>query len=460
MPGPFLVSLLMLGGMVPPAAVPREHGGGVAQDASNIEDQFALGVLYNDRGDFDEAIEAFSAVLAQEPELGPALANRAFAYAWTNRLAEATRDVEMAERTRPDAASLHRVRAIIAVRRSDDATAIAEFSRSLEQEPENPLALRFRAALYEQVGNHAAALADANAYIAAHPQDPSGYVQKANLLIQQHQRALADAEAGLLLRLFPDNVEALASAGLIYNVLADRSRAMAAMNEAVARDPGSFNYRHWRAGIRRWDDFTGRRADLDAALELDPGSDRVITELGILDLRERRWADAIARFSTALEGHPRDFGVLAYRAIAHLNAGDRPLAERDFHAASSAASGASDFVSICSTFGRQGLALEWGLEMCNRALQLDGNASDYHADRGLVELRLGRLDAALADYNLAVHADDRGADAYYGRALVFYRRGALREAAADRTQALALNPGIEEAFQEYGFTDFDQARSG
>lgn len=446
--------LLLIGGGSPALAAPAPVIRVPAQDAQDIDVQVAEGAVLAENGRYEEAIRIFDAVLARTPDHGPALANRATAYAWTNRLVEATRDLDAAARAMPGAALLHRVRALIADRRSDDATAIAEFSRSLELEPGNPLALRFRARIYQRAGNHAAALADAEAFIAAHPQDPDAYALKADLLMRQRQRPLAAAEAGRLIRLFSGNSYALAAAARIYDGLADRDRALAAVNQAIARDPDLSYFRYLRARFRRWDDFEGRRADLETALRLDPGDADVITELGLLDFRERKWGDAIARFSAVLALEPRDYGLLAYRAMARLNAGARAQARRDFQTASAAASGADDLSLICGSFAREGIALDWALETCNRAIRLDANDSIYRANRGLVLLRLGRLDAALADYNVAIARDANRADGHFGRALVFHRRGDQRAAEAGRSQALEIDPGIVETYREYGFAYF------
>jgi len=454
MPAAFLASLLLLGGQVTIQTVDMRGETVVAAFPADLVAQIDRGTNLLDESRFEEAIQVFNAILARVPDHGPTLANRAMAYALTNRLPEATRDVDAAARVMPDVAAIHRVRAIIANRRSDAATELAEFSRSLELEPDNPLALHFRAHLYQNADNHEAALADADAYIAARPQDPEGHVLKADLLIRQRQSRRAEEEAVLLVTLFPENPEAHASAARIFYGLANRNRALTAIDEAILRAPDNFQYRVYRAGIRRWNDLAGRRADLDAALAFDPGNNTVITRLGLLDFKERKWSDAIARFSSVLALEPRDFGVLAYRAMAHLNAGDRALAERDFRAASAAASGADDFSRICAAFGGEGFALDWAMESCNRAIQLDATQGRYRAHRGLVELRLGRLDAALADYNAAIEADGRLPDDYYGRALVHLRRGEREAAKADRRQALAIDPAILETYQAYGFADF------
>ncbi|MBV9900567.1 MAG: tetratricopeptide repeat protein [Alphaproteobacteria bacterium] len=454
MPAAFIASLFLIGADVPTRSPPDPAIDMSLPEAPDIEDQIAAGASLLEDGHFDEAIQIFTAVLARAPGNGRALANRAMAYALTNRIGEATRDLEAAARAMPDAAILHRVRAVIADRRGDAEAERAEFSRSLELEPGNPFALRFRAHMYQDAGDDAAAIADADSYIEARPHDPFGHVLKAELLIAQHERARAQAEADLLSTQFPDNADANASAAHIYHALSDRSRALAAIGTAIERDPGNFYYPLWRADMRRWDDFAGRRADLEAALALDPHNGDVITRLGLVDFKEGKWSDAIAHFSAVLVREPRDFGLLAYRALAHLQAGDRALAERDYRAATAAASGPGDLSRICAVFAREGLALDWAMATCDRAVQSDAHEPSFRLNRALAELRLGRLDAALADYNAAIEADAREADGYFGRALVLHRQGHEDAAQADRRRAIDLQPGIVDRYRERGLEDF------
>jgi tetratricopeptide (TPR) repeat protein len=451
----FLASLLLLSGEASAqAASSLPASPAAAEQRQTIGEQMDEGQSQLDAHRYEQAIEVFNRVLARIPDFGPALAQRALAEAWTNRMDEATRDIDAAARSMPDNVLLHNVRATIAQRRSDDATAIAEYTRTLALEPGNQHALRVRASLYHDAGNDAAALADAETYIDAHPDEIEGYVLKSSLLIGQRDRAGATAEADRIMRAFPDDPQFLLAAATIYDALADRTHALAALDHAVARRPRSFALLLYRAQARRWDDFAGRRTDLDAALALEPGHGDVLTQLALLDFKERKWADAVARFSSVLALEPRDYGVLAYRAMAQLNAGARAAAERDFRSAMAASEGADDFSLICGSFAREGFALDWAMEACNRAVSLNASDSRHRANRGLVELRLGQLDAALADYDAAIAADARRAGSYYGRALVHHRRGESQAAAADRAEALAIDPGIAETYQSYGFTDF------
>ena len=84
-----------------------------------------MGGAMADLGRYNEAISTYSLALKQDPNNGIVLANRALAYAWTNRIDEAARDLAAAEKRMADVAVLHRVRAIIANRKSDQDTELA-----------------------------------------------------------------------------------------------------------------------------------------------------------------------------------------------------------------------------------------------------------------------------------------------------------------------------------------------
>ena len=127
---------------------------------------------------------------------------------------------------------------------------------------------------------------------------------------------------------------------------------------------------------------------------------------------------------------------------------------KDYQAALLAASGADDLNLICRSFATENVALDWALEACDRALAAKPGESRYLANRALIRLRLGQLDAALTDYDAAITADDRRADAFFGRGLVRWRLGNKVSADADRIEAMARDPDVLERFRELGFTEF------
>jgi tetratricopeptide (TPR) repeat protein len=406
-----------------------------------------------DQHRFDESIVTLNLALKQEPENGEIFANRALAYAWVNRVDEASSDLRQAEQLLPDCAILHRVRAIIANRHSDENTELDELSKSLEFEPSNPFALRFRASIYQRRHLYQAALADADMYIRSAPAEPAAYQMKAQLLGAQRRWPEARAVAELLELRFSEQPRALASAAKIDSDSGDRAEALATIDRALQLDGGSYHFWDMKSGMRRWDDFNGRQADLDKAIKLAPGDLGLITKLGLLAFSRARWADAKDQFTQVLDQDSKDFGVLTYRAMAFLQLGERARALADYNSALAVASGPDDLSMSCRLFAMEGLALDWGLAACERALTAKPGEPSYLVNRGLTRLRLGDVTGAYTDFDQAILKDPDSGEAYYGRAITDHRMGKAAKAAEDRQTALAITPTIEEDFCAHGMSE-------
>lgn len=70
--------------------------------------------------------------------------------------------------------------------------------------------------------------------------------------------------------------------------------------------------------------------------------------------------------------------------------------------------------------------------------------------RGLVLLRLGRNDEALADYDRVLAKNANIPSSLLGRSIVWARRGNLSKAGADENAALKIAPDIKADFDRYG----------
>ena len=70
--------------------------------------------------------------------------------------------------------------------------------------------------------------------------------------------------------------------------------------------------------------------------------------------------------------------------------------------------------------------------------------------RALVLLRLGRLDEAIAGYDLALKLAPRQAISLYGRGLAKLGKGQGMAGQADLAAARAMRPHVDDVFAEYG----------
>jgi tetratricopeptide (TPR) repeat protein len=105
--------------------------------------------------------------------------------------------------------------------------------------------------------------------------------------------------------------------------------------------------------------------------------------------------------------------------------------------------------SLCWNQATAGVELEAALADCNASLELKRTAPTLDS-RGFVELRLGKFDAALRDFNEALQMKPQLANSLYGRAIVKASKGQKAEAERDKLLALRVSPLIVQAYESYG----------
>ena len=104
--------------------------------------------------------------------------------------------------------------------------------------------------------------------------------------------------------------------------------------------------------------------------------------------------------------------------------------------------------NLCWSKATANIELNSALDDCRAALKLEPDAGAFLDSLGMVLLRLGRLDEAMAAYDKAI--DSRtGAASFMGRAIVRARKGDAVGAEADRASAAKLSTRIEEQFAGY-----------
>lgn len=186
-------------------------------------------------------------------------------------------------------------------------------------------------------------------------------------------------------------------------------------------------------------------AHVDAALDLAPA------HAGALRLRARLRLDAgaareaLAAAESVLRAAPLDGEALALKARALDRLAD-PLAQATLAALEARAD--HDFAAA---LGRALLALDRkdgadALRWLDRAVALDPKAPAARALRASCLARLGRSEAALAEYGAALQLQPRSLRALLGRARLSAALGAFADAEVDLRAALEAAPGHPPAY--------------
>jgi tetratricopeptide (TPR) repeat protein/predicted aspartyl protease len=266
-------------------------------------------------------------------------------------------------------------------------TAAAASAGAAPENPKDADGFSRRGAARAGRGDLAGAIADYSRAIELAPNDPDYALQRAEARLQVRQPSLAMDDLGVVIRLKPDSVPA----------------------------------RLLRASLR----LDGRerdlaREDVDAAAKaLSPAAD---ANLEVAEFYERLDAfdPAIAAYSRWIPVHGED-----QRLPQALNGRcwSRALANKE---------------------------LDGALSDCDRAVRTYAYKDMALDSRGLVHLRRGEYDRAVADYNAALAINPKIAWSYYGRGLAELKTGETAKSTADFAAAHALAPNLTEEAARYG----------
>ncbi len=108
----------------------------------------------------------------------------------------------------------------------------------------------------------------------------------------------------------------------------------------------------------------------------------------------------------------------------------------------------------CFSSALQNQDLPTALSDCNTALRRvdkkNENYSHLFVNRGLVRLRQGDYDKAIADFNDALKITPKNARALYARAVAESRKHNKKDSEGDLEAATQIAPRVAEKFERYG----------
>jgi len=230
--------------------------------------------------------------------------------------------------------------------------------------------------------------------------------------------------------------------------------ALADYGRAIELEPENPAYYRARALIR----LESRQpvlamADLNEALKRKPDDPDALVRRGQIYLGLRDKAHAAADFDAALKLAPEDWSLIAQVGGAYSRAGDFEPAIRTLDRWVASNPKSEDLPRVlnarCYARAAWGKELDAALADCDLAMRRD-RTSEVMENRGLVLLRMGRTDEAIAQYTAAIRAQPRAAPALYGRGLAELKKGDKAAGEADIAAAKAIAPGLAQQFQRFG----------
>jgi Flp pilus assembly protein TadD len=192
-------------------------------------------------------------------------------------------------------------------------TAVFNYNKVLELEPEN-IGVRYRLAVLEQMENHdREALAQYDEILALRP-DHSGALEGSGLiLLEQRKSDEAQHRLGDSVQLDPRRWRAHNGLGILADLRGDYLSATEHYANALEMNPDSamlannLGYSQYLAG-----DLVGAEKAFRVALQVNPKYERAWKNLGLVQMRNRSYRDSVISFSHAMKRYQ------AYNTVGYL----------------------------------------------------------------------------------------------------------------------------------------------
>ncbi|MES2939173.1 MAG: tetratricopeptide repeat protein [Pseudomonadota bacterium] len=320
------------------------------------------------------------------------------------------------------------------------AEALRVCERLIAASPRNFDALQIAALVQARQGRHGEAIKHFDAALRIRPHSHDAHLNKAVSLMElrRFDAALAGVEAALRI---VQGARALWLKGRILQHLRRHGDAVACFEAASQLAPGDDGVlSDWGLAMLEMDRVDASQACLEKALALNPRNALARHNLGLAWAHRADHLRALAHFDEALQVRRAYPDALCNRGIALANlqrfdealaSFDEALAAQPDHAAALAHRGA-----VLLRFRRPDEARA----SAARALERDPGLTDAHHTLGGALVELDRFEEALASFGKVIEAQPRLADGHNKRAVALMGLRRFDEAAAAFDEAAALAP--------------------
>jgi len=478
----------------------------VASDAPDSDKAIALtyiGMIYDDRGDYQKAIETFVRALKYKPKDSTILKNLALAYRhkkdYPNALSTMEKAIDIDENN-PDLLIL-KGNILFDMGRFPDA--VKSYTKALDIAPNNPQALYNTALTFLKTGDELSAV---EYFKKAASADPSGNIAKlaysrlGAFYTGRRDYAMAEKYLTMAIQLDPNEPVNHYNLGIVYMQRQQYEKALAefkaAESSGVYEEKLLEGLSQAYASLERYDESIAvlerlqpvqnrnvaiiarlaelyyRKGDLDTAFEYykqitvyEPVSENArvaYANMGNIRDDQHRYDEAISYYKKALSIDPKDSSTLYNLGIAYKHAGKPELAVAAFNdAAQYNPDNPKPRLAIADLYYEKGY-LDLALDEYIKVVRLWPNLQEAQFTLGMLYYNKGRNDYALEAFNrvIAINGNNEYAKKAYVNIGIILSNAKDEKQQAQAVQslqkALLISPNEPEALLAMGTIAYNQ----
>ena len=289
------------------------------------------GIAYSDKGDYPHAIEDFNKAIELKPDYAEAYNNRGTAYREKGNLGRAIEDYNTAIQLQPGLTQAYNNRGNAFRDKGDYTRAIEDFNKAIELKPDYAEAHSNRGLTYKDKGDYAHAIEDYTKAVQLKPDYTSAYNKRGITYKNEgdFDRAIEDYTKAIDLN--PDYVDAYYNRGIAFQSQGSVDRAIEDYTKAVQLKP-DYTSAYNNRGVTYCDkgDFDRAIEDLNTAIQSNPNLAEAFNNRGDAYRNKGDFDRAIADLDKSIELNPNYAGAYNNRGVTYSNKGDVNCAIEDY----------------------------------------------------------------------------------------------------------------------------------
>ncbi len=231
---------------------------------------FVRGNVYDDLGNYEQALSDYNQAIALDPKYAAAYNNRGIIYDDLGNYEQALSDYNQAIALDPKDALAYNNRGIIYKDLGNYEQALSDYNQAIALDPKYALAYNGRGIIYKDLGNYEMALSDYNQAIDLDPKDAGAYNNRGTVYddLGNYEQALSDYNQAIALD--PKDAMAYNNRGIIYKDLGNYEQALSDYNQAIALDPKDALAYNGRGNVYKYlGNYDRALSDYTQAIALD-----------------------------------------------------------------------------------------------------------------------------------------------------------------------------------------------
>ncbi len=296
-----------------------------------VNGHYGRGLVLFDKGDLEDAIEAYDAALQAEPDNAHIYFHRGVARAEMGDFDSAIADYDNAVYMNGNQQDFYFYRGYARQALGEMERAIADFNEVILRDLHNADAYYYRGLCYGKQGKLDQAIADFSEVIRLQPRHADAFYLRGNARNKQgdFHGAITDLSTAILLN--PQHADAYYLRGDAHYQREELAEAVGDFNEAIRLDPEHADTYYLR-GLTYYqqNDVEAALADLDEAIRLNPDHAEAHYLRGHAYGKQGDLGAAVDDFGTAVRINPQDAEANFYRGLANVQREELEDAIADF----------------------------------------------------------------------------------------------------------------------------------